>query len=141
MKLSQNFTLEEMEFSNTAIEKCINNKASEEIIENLKSMCVNLLEALRSELKCSIRISSGYRCPALNKAVGGRENSKHTKGQAADIYVDIMSPLELFHFIKRNKEKFDYDQLIYERTRNKNWVHISYVNREENRKQELILEF
>nr|BFD33755.1 D-Ala-D-Ala carboxypeptidase family metallohydrolase [Pigmentibacter ruber] len=141
MKLSQNFTLEEMEFSNTAIEKCINNKANDEIIENLKSMCVNLLEALRSELKCSIRISSGYRCPALNKAVGGRENSKHTKGQAADIYVDIMSPLELYHFIKRNKDKFDYDQLIYERTRNKTWVHISYVSKEKNRKQDFIMEF
>lgn len=141
MKLSQYFTLEEMEFSNTAIEKCINNKANDEIIENLKSMCVNLLENIRNELKCSIRISSGYRCPALNKAVGGRENSKHTKGQAVDIYVDTMSALELFHYIKRNKEKFDYDQLIYERTRNKKWVHISYVSKEENRKQELILEF
>lgn len=141
MKLSQNFTLKEMEFSNTAIEMCIYNKASEEIIENLKSMCVNLLEALRSELKCSIKISSGYRCPELNKAVGGRENSKHTKGQAVDIYVDTMSPLELFHYIKRNKEKFDYDQLIYERTRNKKWVHISYVNKHENRKQDFIMEF
>lgn len=141
MNLSQNFTLEEMEFSTTANEKGIRNRASEEITSNLKLLCENLLEVLRKELKCSIKISSGYRCHELNKAVGGRENSKHTKGQAADIYVDIMSPLELYHFIKRNKEKFDYDQLIYERTRNKNWVHISYVSPTENRKQELMLEF
>ena len=141
MNLSQNFTLKEMEFSNTANEKCINNKASDEVINNLKLMCENLLEVLRKELKCSIKISSGYRCPELNKAVGGRENSKHTKGQAVDIYVDTMSPLELFQFIKRNKDKFDYDQLIYERTRNKKWVHISYVNKQENRKQDFIVEF
>lgn len=141
MNLSQNFTLEEMEFSRTAREKGIKNKASEDIINNLKAMCENLLEKLRSELKCSIKISSGYRCPELNKAVGGRENSKHTKGQAVDIYIDKLSPLELFYYIKNNKDKFDYDQLIYERTRNKKWVHISYVSHTKNRKQDLMLEF
>ncbi len=141
MNLSQNFTLEEMEFSTTANEKGIRNKASEEITSNLKLLCENLLEVLRKELKCSIKISSGYRCPELNKAVGGRENSKHTKGQAVDIYIDKLSPLELFYYIKNNKDKFDYDQLIYERTRNKKWVHISYVSQAENRKQELMLVF
>lgn len=141
MNLSQNFTLEEMEFSRTAREKGIKNKASEDIINNLKAMCENLLEKLRSELKCSIKISSGYRCSELNKAVGGRENSKHTKGQAVDIYIDKLSPLELFYYIKNNKDKFDYDQLIYERTRNKKWVHISYVSHTKNRKQDLMLEF
>ncbi len=141
MNLSQNFTLKEMEFSNTAYEKGILNKAPEAVINNLKIMCENLLETLRSELKCSIKISSGYRCPELNKAVGGRENSKHIKGQAVDIYVDKLSPLELFYYIKNNKEKFDYDQLIYERTRNKKWVHISYVSKDKNRKQDFMLEF
>jgi hypothetical protein len=141
MNLTQNFTLEEMEFSKIAIERGIKNKANDDIIFNLKLMCENLLENIRENIGCSIKISSGYRCPELNKAVGGRENSKHTKGQAVDIYVDKFSPIEIFNYIKNNKNIFDYDQLIFEKTKNKKWIHISYVSKEKNRKQDFIMEF
>lgn len=138
-KLSENFSLEEFEYSNKALELSIKNKAPENVVLNLKVMCEGLLEILRENLNCSIKVSSGYRCPELNKAVGGRPNSKHILGQAADIYVDKFSALELFNYIKNNKDKFDYDQLIFEKSGAKRWVHISYVSTENNRKQDLIL--
>lgn len=139
MKLSENFLLEEFEYSNKAIELSIKNKAPDSVVSNLKAMCEGLLEILRKDLNSSIKISSGYRCSQLNKAVGGRPNSKHILGQAADIYVDKFSAFELFNYIKNNKDKFDYDQLIFEKSGAKRWVHISYVNPEKNRKQDLIL--
>lgn len=139
MKLSEHFNLKEFEFSSKAIELKICNKASDEVIINLKLMCVNLLEVLRKELDCPIKISSGYRCHDLNKVVGGANNSKHIYGQAADIYADKYSAIGLYNYIKENKKMFDYDQLIYEKSGIKSWVHVSYVNKEINKKQDLML--
>lgn len=139
MKLSEHFNLKEFEFSNKANELKICNKAPDEVIVNLKSMCVNLLEVLRKEIDCPIKISSGYRCYDLNKAVGGTKNSKHIYGQAVDIYVDKYPAIDLYNYIKENKKRFDYDQLIYEKSGIKKWVHISYVNKEINKKQDLML--
>ncbi|RDB37392.1 MAG: peptidase M15 [Spirobacillus cienkowskii] len=139
MKLSDNFILREFEFSNKAKDLEICNKAPENVIINLKLICANFLEVLRKEINCPIKISSGYRCHDLNKAVGGTENSKHIYGQAVDIYVDKYSAIDLYNYIKENKKNFDYDQLIYEKSGLKKWVHVSYINKEANRKQDLIL--
>ncbi len=129
MNLTQNFTLEEFEYSNTAIENNIINKASNEVIHNLKELCNNLLEPLRDKLNKPIIISSGYRCNELNKIVGGVSNSQHLEGKAADIIVKDLSTEDLFHFIKNN---FKFDQLIIEHIKGKNWVHLSW-NGENNR--------
>ena len=79
-----------------------------------------------------IIVSSGYRCPELNKAVGGARTSQHTLGQAADIHTKSNSKesnKQLFELIKQLKLPFD--QLINEY--NYSWVHVSYSNR--NRRQ------
>jgi uncharacterized protein YcbK (DUF882 family) len=99
MNLSQNFTLKEFEYSETANKKNILNKAPDDVKDNLKELCSNLLEPLREKLNKPIKILSGYRCEELNKAVGGVGNSKHLKGHAADITVEGISHIELFNYI------------------------------------------
>ena len=128
MKLTENFTLEEMIKSETATRLKIDNTPNQKIIDNLKALCVNLLEPLRNKLNKPIIILSGYRCSELNKAVGGVGNSKHLLGQAADIKVEGMTNLDLVKFIEKN---FKYDQLILE-FMNENdlfsgWVHVSWM--------------
>ena len=123
MNLTQNFTLEEMEFSSTAIERRIKYKANNEVINNLKELCNYLLEPLREKLNKPIIVTSGYRCFELNKIVGGVSNSQHLEGKAADIIVKDLSTEDLFNFIKKN---FKFDQLIIEHIKGKNWVHVSW---------------
>jgi uncharacterized protein YcbK (DUF882 family) len=133
MKLSKHFSLEEFEYSETAIRNNIKNKASEFVINNLKELCKNTLEPLRSKLDNPIKILSGYRCRQLNKAVGGVNNSQHLFGCAADITVENMTHPELFNFIKKY---FKFDQLILEHVKENNpfsgWVHVSYCNSNRN---------
>lgn len=112
MELSPHFTLAEFVRSSLATRKGIDNTPSATITENLKSLCLNVLEPLRISLGKPIRISSGYRSPMLNKAVGGSRSSQHMFGLAADIYVDGMSTEELFQYIIHNQIPFD--QLIQE---------------------------
>jgi len=85
MQLSENFTLAEFEKSRKALKMNINNKANDFVIRNLKSLCSNILQPLRDEIG-PITLSSGYRCPALNIAIGGARQSQHMFGEAADIY-------------------------------------------------------
>ncbi|WP_397600529.1 D-Ala-D-Ala carboxypeptidase family metallohydrolase [Silvanigrella sp.] len=133
MKLSNNFSLEEFEHSEVATARGINNKAPEEVINNLKKLCDKFLEPLRQYLNKPIKILSGYRCEELNNAVKGVENSQHLTGCAADITVENISHQELFEIIKNN---FKFDQLILEFVKPNNpfsgWVHVSW-NENKNR--------
>jgi uncharacterized protein YcbK (DUF882 family) len=88
MRLSTNFELEEFTCSQTAATLGIKNEPGAEETANLKSLCEKVLQPLRDKTGSTVRISSGYRCPALNKAVGGVESSQHVRGEAADITVD-----------------------------------------------------
>ena len=92
MKLSEHFDLNEFTRSATADRLHIDNSIPEEFIPNLKNLCQQVLEPLREHFGIPVIISSGYRCPALNRAVGGVPNSQHLKGEAADI---ILPPLTL----------------------------------------------
>ena len=92
MKLSEHFDLDEFTRSATADRLHIDNTIPEELIPNLKNLCVQVLEPLREHFGTPVVISSGYRCPALNQAVGGVPNSQHLTGEAADI---ILPPLTL----------------------------------------------
>ena len=85
MQLSEHFTLEEMLRSDTASKKNIENRISAEEVNNLQKLCQKVLEPLRQHFGKPIKINSGFRCKALNEAVGGAKNSYHTKGRAADI--------------------------------------------------------
>ena len=130
MKLSKNFTLEELVFSITANNHGINNTPNAEVKAALKRLAVEVLQPIREAWCQPIVITSGYRCPALNKAVGGVKNSQHVLGQAADIKAS--NPADngkLFACIRKlvQQKKINVGQLIWEygsRTCPK-WVHVS----------------
>ena len=126
------FSIAELTKSSTAIKKKINNTPTKEIENNLNQLIDNILDPLREAWGQPIIVSSGYRCEALNKAVGGAASSQHKLGQAADIHAksDSMEDnKKLFELIKQLKLPFD--QLINEY--NYNWMHVSYSPR--NRRQ------
>ena len=79
MKLSENFSLNELTKSQTATRRGISNQPSEEHLENLKALVENVLQPIRDSKGQPIRISSGYRSSRLNTAIGGSENSQHCK--------------------------------------------------------------
>lgn len=124
MKLSENFTLAELTKSSTATRLGIDNTPNPEQLENLVELCHKILQPLRDAIG-PIRISSGLRVPALNKAIGGSSTSQHCaiNGAAADI--DIEDNKKVFDYIKNNLQ---FDQLIWEFGNEKqpDWVHVSY---------------
>ena len=139
MRLSKNFTYEELCHSNVAERRGINNRPrtkeeEKRVIENLKALAIEILQPLRDYLGKPVVISSGYRCPELNKAVGGVKNSQHLKGEAADIHIENTEHLlKIMHFIM---DETDFDQLIWERNRaGVQWVHVSYKRNGVNRHQ------
>ena len=134
MRLSPHFTLEEMEASDIARKYNICNKAPTGVIKNLGYLSTNLLEKIRELVGKPIYISSGYRCDRLNNRVGGSPVSQHRYGQAADISVKGISPTELYNKIKQSG--LEYDQLILEKTKQAEWVHVSYTKH--NRNQDLL---
>ena len=127
MKLSKNFSLSELTKSQSATRLGIDNIPTMAVIDNLQQLVDNVLQPLRDSLDRPIIISSGYRSPDLNKAIGGSPTSDHTKGQAADIEVFGISNKDLAEHIRDN---FKFTQLILEfPSRNDpsaGWVHVSY---------------
>lgn len=118
MNISEHFTLEEMTISETAIRRGIANTPGVVELNNLKRTA-SIMEEVRSLLGSPIRISSGYRCLALNRAIGSGDNSAHVKGLAIDFTCPgFGTPKEICKKIASSSIKFD--QLIYEGT----WVHI-----------------
>ncbi len=136
MKLSPNFTLEEMLESQTARRKGISEQftPSPEVINSLRALCKNILQPLRDAIGGPIKVSSGYRTPRLNRAIGGARNSQHMVGEAADIQgLNGLTNKQLFNKIKQLNLPFD--QLIWEFGNDQNpaWVHVSFGPR--NRRQ------
>lgn len=123
--LTAHFSLREMCASGTAIRLGIKNEPSEEVINRLQQLCEHVLEPLRQRFGV-IRITSGYRCDRLNRAVGGVKNSQHRLGEAADIHVsNIEVGRKMFRYIKENLE---FDQLLFERIQENGacWLHVSF---------------
>ena len=132
MRLSKNFTLSELCKSNTANRMGLNNHATPEIINNLQLLTIKILQPIRDKLG-AIRVTSGFRCSKLNRAIKGSKNSAHVRGEASDIIIVRDGKMD-------NKLIFDavlelnleFDQMIWEF--GGKWIHISYV-KEKNRKQ------
>ena len=135
MRLSKNFTLFELTYSDTASKLGFKNLPTQEEIRNLGALAQNVLQPLRDTLGKPITITSGFRNKLLNQKVGGASNSQHLYGQAADIIVLGMEVEDLYNYIKNSN--LIYDQLILEQTKKDKWVHISY-NKKFNRRQNLI---
>jgi hypothetical protein len=137
MKLSANFQLSELVKSQTAERKGIPNNPSPAHIDNLKALCVNVLQPIRSHFEAPVMISSGYRSPELCIAIGSKITSQHATGNAADLEVPGIDNKVLATWIKENLE---YDQLILEFYRDgepdSGWVHVSW-NSDKNRSNSL----
>ena len=126
--ITMHFTIEEMYASDTAKRLGIDNKPTTQKMINLVYLCAFVLEPLRVAMGEPIRVSSGYRCEKLNKAVGGVYNSQHLKGQAADLCIDgdIQKGRKWFEYIRNH---LPFDQLIWEKNPKTGscWVHVSFV--------------
>ena len=134
-RLSEHFALWELTKSQVADRNNIKNLPDEESTQNLGSTCEEILEPVRRHYGKPIAPSSGYRCLALNRALGSSDRSQHTTGQAVDFEVPGVANMDLARWIMDN---VDYDQLILEFYKegqpNSGWVHCSYVG-QANRKQ------
>ena len=124
MKLTEHFTISEFVRSETATNRHIDNTPTPEVIENLSALCRNVLEPARVSFGAPIYITSGYRCPALNKAVGGKPTSQHLRGEAADLQVRGVENLRSLYNIIKSRGMFD--QLLYENNGATKWIHVSY---------------
>lgn len=129
----KHFTIDELCRSDTARSRGIDNTPTEEVRKNLTALVGNVLDPLREWYGKPIYVNSGYRCPALNKAVGGVANSQHLTGQAADI--DVNDRAENRRLMKHIEDNLDFDQLIWEN--GGAWVHVSYRADGKNRRQVL----
>lgn len=131
MKLTNNFSLSEMLISGAAYRYKYYEQfvPSENVVQNLKELCENVLQPLRNNLGVPIHVSSGYRCKRVNDKIGGAKTSQHVKGQAADIQIAGITTIEVCKKIV--KMGIEFDQMIEEYG---SWVHISF-NARNNRKQ------
>lgn len=119
MNLSKNFTLEELTHTNSGL----SNVPTDIEITKLTELVNNVLQPIRDRLGKPIKVNSGFRSLAVNKAAGGALPSQHCKGEAADIEAEDNA--ELFHTIR---EYVPFDQLIWEggNETQPDWVHVSY---------------
>ena len=129
MQLTDHVSLTEATKSNTAERLGINNFPNSYILSKMQETSFQLFEPLRVFVGEPIYISSFYRCPELNKAIGGSSRSQHCKGEAIDIddvYSKRYKNADFFNYIKEN---LPFDQLIWEfgDDENPSWVHMSYV--------------
>lgn len=124
-----NFKLSELIHSDKANQYNINNMPDINSLDNLLDLIHFCLQPVRNKIGKPMIITSGYRCPEVNKLVGGKANSQHLKGQAADFIIKGMTPQQII--FKIATMGIEYDQLINEYDK---WVHISF-NKGKNRKQ------
>ena len=130
MKLSKNLSLAEVTKSTTAKRLGIDNTPDDWTTENLRKVAENVFQPIRDAFKCPIYVSSGYRGPELNRAIGGSLRSQHMEGRALDLDADVFGRCtngEIFRYILNN---LTFDQLIWEfgDEDNPDWVHVSYVH-------------
>jgi zinc D-Ala-D-Ala carboxypeptidase len=121
LRIGKYFTLDELTVSQTAVRRRIPNQPGEAETAALCALCANVLDPLRELIGVPVVVTSGYRSPRLNRAVGGAATSQHCKGEAADIIAPGLTPLELAAAIRR--AGLPFDQLIEEGGR---WVHVSH---------------
>lgn len=130
MKLTNNFTLEELTKSETALRQNIDNTPTVEVVENLTRLAEKVLQPVRDHFGRGVKVNSGFRSMAVNAAVGGVQGAKpsdHTRGMAADIEIPGLPNAELAQWINDNLE---FTQVILEfytqGIPDSGWVHVSY---------------
>ena len=121
MRLTPNFSLEQLTYSETAERERIDNTPTLDIVDNLRLLAEGL-ERVRTLTGFPLEISSAYRCPELNRRVGGATSSQHTQGLAADFTcAEFGPPVDIIKAIRDSGIEFDQCILEYAK-----WVHISF---------------
>jgi len=132
--ISEHISYKEGVYSRTATRLSIDNEPNKNQKSNMCIIANEVFEPLRVWVGGPIKINSFFRSPELNKAIGGSSRSQHCQGQAIDLDDTFgkATNAEMFKFIKEN---LDYDQMIWEFGDDKNpdWVHVSYVSKNNNR--------
>ena len=132
--ISKHVSYKEGVRSNTALRLGIENTPRAEQLEKMSVVANEVFEPLREWVGGPIKINSFFRCYKLNRAIGGSKTSQHMSGQAMDIDDTFgwKTNAEMFNYVKDN---LDFDQMIWEfgDDDNPDWVHISFVSKEENR--------
>ena len=125
----KHFNLSEFFRSSTAEKNGIKNEPSSDekatIVRNINLLVDNVLDPVRDMVNTPIMITSGYRCPQVNRLVGGVDNSQHMSGCAADFHVQGFAPSMMYQVFLYIFNTMEFDQLIYYRS--KNIIHVSYV--------------
>lgn len=125
----KHFNVSEFFRSSTAAKNGIKNEPSSDekaaIVRNINLLVDNVLDPVRDMVNTPIIITSGYRCPLVNRLVGGVDNSQHMSGCAADFHVQGFTPSMMYEVFLYIFNTLKYDQLIYYRS--KNIIHVSYV--------------
>jgi len=132
--ISKHVSYKEGTYSITATRLGVDNTPDDEQLTNMELVAEKVFEPLREWVGGPIKINSFFRGLKLNTAIGGASKSQHMKGQAMDIDDNYgrVTNAEMYHWIKEN---LDFDQLIWEfgDDDNPNWLHVSYVSKEDNR--------
>ena len=135
-KISKHISYKEGTRSITALRKGINNTPNDYELANMETIAANIFEPLRKWVGGPIKINSFFRCEELNTTIGGSSNSQHCQGRAIDIddTYGHKTNAEMFEYIRTN---LNFDQIIWEfgTDINPEWVHVSYVSEEQNRKR------
>ncbi len=136
-RISKHISYKEATHSDYAKQYSITNKPKKEHIENMELIAEKVFEPLREWVGGPIKVNSMFRCSELNKGIGGSYKSSHLTGNAMDITsLGKKSNKEMFDYIREN---LDFDQLIWEfGLEDPKWIHVSYVNKKDNRKQVLV---
>lgn len=134
--MSKYFNILELCHSNTANLNHIDNTPNDDIKQHLEEL-MEFLDGLRSAWGSPIKVTSGYRCPQLNKKVGGASTSAHLVGYAADITPMKGGFKNFVEFVKEWLIDKDFDQALIEKnSKGKQWLHIGLYNQKgEQRKQ------
>lgn len=131
----KHFNLSEFFRSSTAAKNGIKNEPSIDaratIVRNINLLVDNVLDPIRGLVDAPIIITSGYRCPQVNRLVGGVDNSQHMSGCAADFHVKGFTPSMTYEVFLYIYNTLEFDQLIFYRS--KNIIHVSYVEKDNRR--------
>lgn len=127
MKLSAHFSLEEFIASSTADRRGIDNTPEDGVINNLRVLAEKM-EEVRAAIGRPVSITSGYRCPDLNRAVGSKPTSQHTQGRACDFHIAGLTHLDVISAIRNAGIKFDQLILEFYTPGGGGWVHLGIAD-------------
>ena len=122
MTLTEHFSFEELTRTRQADLQDDNRKEARDYFDRLK-LVAEMLEVIRTKFGV-VRVTSGFRGPALNKAVNGSSTSQHSKGEAADFVCPAVTVDELHKWIV-TESGLAYGQCILEKPPGSAWIHIS----------------